>query len=95
MRPAELLPLAADRLSDPRQREHVEDIAESIKRRGYLAGKHDSHSSRPKQSSHIHVVHTDDSSWVENGNHRVHALGLAGYSKPVPVRVTDLRTKKD
>jgi ParB-like chromosome segregation protein Spo0J len=91
MKPSELLPLAGDRTSDPNQRAHVEEIAASIKRSGYQAKKHDAF--EPKLSTHIHVVHTDEESYVWNGNHRVAALGLAGYTKPVPVRVSDFRSK--
>lgn len=94
MHPSELLPFAEDRLRDPYQRAHVEKIAESIKRQGYRGQQHDSHVTRPDLSSHIHLAHTDEGSFVMNGNHRVTALGLAGYSKKVPVRVTDLRTKE-
>lgn len=95
MSPSELLPLAQDRVSDPRDRAHVQDIAGRIKKQGYRSAQHDSNPTRPDLSSHIWVVRTDDDSWVENGNHRVHALGLAGYSKKVPVRLTDLRTKRN
>lgn len=93
MRPSELLPYAEDRTTDPVMRQHVESLAEKIGRQGYRGKQHDAY--KPQQSSHIHLAHTDSGSFVMNGNHRVAAMALAGYDKPVPVRVTDLRTKKD
>lgn len=93
MRPSELLPFAADR-TNPYDQQHVSRLAEKISRQGYRGGQHDSHVTRPDQSSHIHVTHTDEGSFLMNGNHRVHAMNQIGYDKKVPVRVTDLRTKK-
>ena len=84
MLPSELLPMAANRLDDDHQRAHVHDLAGRIKRQGYRSGEP------------IHVAYTDaePQGFLMNGNHRAAALNLIGYRRPVPVRVTDLRSSK-
>jgi hypothetical protein len=90
--PSELAKYAEPRDRDPAERKHVDQIAESIKRQGYRVRQHDSHPSRPDLSSHIRLYHTDEGSFLSNGNHRVAALVRSGYSKKVPVMVKDLRS---
>lgn len=90
MRPSELAAYAEDRTSDLHQKRHVEDLAAKISRQGYRGKQHD----HPvlARSNHIHLVHTNDESFLNNGNHRVAAMTQIGYDKPVPVRLSDFRT---
>lgn len=88
MRPSQLVAHAGDR-SDKMSQAKVNVIADSIGRRGYRASMHND------ADSHIHLQHTDGYPYTQltEGNHRVHAMVKAGYDKPVPVRVSDTRTK--
>lgn len=84
MLPSELLPMAADRTTDDHQRAHVEDLAGRIRREGY----------KPGEPIHVALTDADPRGFLMNGNHRASALNLIGYRRPVPVRVTDLRSSK-
>lgn len=81
------------RTDDEGGRKHRYDLAKQMQG-GYRPSAHggmsgDKHSFPP--SSPITLVHTDEGSYFEEGNHRVHALNDMGYGKPVPVLVKDFR----
>ena len=87
MRPSELQPHAdTDIYKDGGQDDHVDRLATSIARRGYRK-------SDLGIRDHIHLYQGDDVTALVQGNHRVHAMTKIGYDKPVPVVVSDRRTK--
>ncbi len=97
---ADLLPHASDRTSDPRMRRNVEQIAESFRRFGpnsparggrFLLREYGNHVGSMEHAP-VTLWHTDEGSFVEPGNHRVHAAALAGLEH-LPVEVRDRRTR--
>ena len=81
-------------LTDPASKRNVNQLATSMEKVGYQTRKHngmsgDTRSSTP--SSPITLVHSDLGTSLAEGNHRVHAAGIAGLKK-LPVLVKDFRT---
>jgi hypothetical protein len=84
------------RTDDEGGQRHRKDLAESFRQRGYKPAQHggmsgDTHFNPP--SSPITLVHEDHTSYLQEGNHRTHALNDIGYDKKVPVLVKDRRTQ--
>ena len=93
-----LLPLAdPSRVQDKYAMQNVQRLAQGFRERGFRPTSHRGFdhwgtkgTSDPAQP--IHLVHEEGGSHLLNGNHRVHAAGMAGLPE-VPVLVTDMRAR--
>lgn len=85
-----------NRLADDRSRRTVEQLADSFRTVGYHRSRGPAFMSREHGAldphKDIELVHQDNGSFLNNGNHRVHAAGLAGVES-LPAVVRDLRTR--
>lgn len=96
---ANLLPLAdPSRVEDKYSLAHVQSLADNLRTRGFRPNSHRGFdhwgtkgTSDPAQP--IHLVHEEGGSHLLNGNHRVHAAGMADLQE-VPVLVTDMRARR-
>jgi 8-oxo-dGTP pyrophosphatase MutT (NUDIX family)/2'-5' RNA ligase len=82
------------RTDDEGGRRHRQSLAESFRQHGYdpeLHGGMSGNKHFSPVSSPITLVHDDEDSYFEEGNHRAHALNDAGWDEHVPVLVKDLR----
>jgi hypothetical protein len=88
----------ANRVQIPARREHVEHLAESMRRYGYdydQGSQHllQQHQYRDLGEAQVQLHYTDRGGFLHDGNHRVHAANLAGLTH-LPAVVRDFRTVK-
>jgi len=87
-------------MSEPGQRRNVEQIAESFRRYGPNSPTRGGNFLKREYGNYVGSLehkpvtlwHTDQGSFVEPGNHRVHAAVLAGVEH-LPVVVKDRRSQ--
>lgn len=84
-----------DRVSDHRNKRQVDNLAQSLSTYGYHRSRGPAYMARehgnPWPHQNIELVHLDDGSYLNNGNHRVHAAAQVGMPT-LPAVVKDLRS---
>ena len=88
-----------NRMSIPIRRQHVENLAESMRQHGYDSSKGSEHLLQQHQyrdlgEAPVQLHYTDQGGFLHEGNHRVHAASMAGLEH-LPAVVRDFRTNKD
>lgn len=86
---ARLQQYASPRDSDPVARGKVTRLAGKIKANGYKPQP----DPETGEIEYPHLVHTNDGSFLWNGNHRAAAVLEAGYRGRIPIEVSDWRTR--